>query len=135
MSAQQALAAKTAITAVTLTGTALSLAPRGRDAKQVLNWVAPGSSMLADKSVDFSYRPPANGRKTVKSVLRVFCPKVYTDTTTSLVMKQGDNLASVDFQFEANASAAEKQEVVDILLSALADAEFRKAITQGDVMF
>jgi len=135
MSAQATIAAKTAITAITLTGTALSILPRGRDSKQVLNWVAPGATLLDDNQVDFSYRPPANGRKTIKSTLRVFCPKTYTDSTTSLVMKQGDNLASTDFQFEANATAAEKQKVVDLLISALSDAAFRAALFNGDVMY
>ena len=135
MSAQAAIAAKVLISAISFTGTALSITPRGRDAKGVLNWVAPGATILDDTLVDFSYRPPASGRKTVKSMLRVFSPKTFTDSTTSVVSKIGDNSASIDFTFLENASAAEKLRVLDILLSTIGSAEFRTALSTGDVMY
>lgn len=135
MSAQAAIAAKTAISAISLTGTALSIIPRGRDSKGVLQWVAPGATLLDDVSVDFSYRPPVSGRKTVKSMLRTFCPKTFTDSTTGLISKLGDNAASVDFTFLENASSAEKLKVLDILLSTLGSTEFRTALSTGDVMY
>lgn len=135
MAAQVAIAAKTAITVLSLTGTAYSIAPRGKDSKSVLSWVYPGAVALDDVSVDFSYRVPTTTRKTTKATLRVFVPKTATDSTTGLVFKVGDNIASIDFTFPENATATERQKCVDILTSTLCSTEFRLALNTGDVMY
>lgn len=135
MSAQAAIAAKTAITAISITGTALSVSPRGKDSKNVLNWVYPGATALDDIVVDFSYRVPTQTRKTTKATLRAFVPKTATDSTTGLVIKVGDNIASCDFTFPENATATEKQKLVDVFTSALTATEFRTALYTGDVMY
>lgn len=135
MSAQAAIAAKTAISAISITGTALSVAPRGKDAKNVLNWVSPGATSLDDIVVDFSYRLPTQTRKTTKATLRAFVPKTATDSTTGLVSKVGDNVASCEFTFPENATVTEKTKLVDIFISALSATEFRTAINTGDVMY
>lgn len=135
MAAQAAIASKTAISAISFTGTALSVTPRGKDAKNVLSWVAPGTTTLDDIRVDFSYREPTATRKTIKSTLRVFVPKTITDVDTDLVSKLGDNVAGMDLSFLENATTAEKLKVCDIMLSVFGSAEFRTALTTGDVMY
>lgn len=135
MSAQAAIAAKTAVTTITIAGTAFSVAPRGKDSKNVLMWVAPGTIALEDNRVDFSYRVPTSTRATTKATLRVFVPKTFTDSTTSVVSKIGDNIASIDFTFPENATVAERTKLVDILTSTLSATEFRSALCSGDVMY
>jgi hypothetical protein len=135
MSAQAAIAAKTVITALSLTGTAYSVAPRGKDSKSVLSWVFPGAVSLDDVSVDFSYRLPTPTRKTTKALLRVFVPKTATDSTTGLVFKVGDNIASLDITFPENATVTERTKCVDIITSTLCAPEFRLALNTGDVMY
>lgn len=136
MAAQAALAAKTVITVVgTNTGTAYSMSPRGRDAKGVLKWVYPGATTLDDVIVDLSYRPPTATRKSTKATARVISPKTYTDTTTGLIAKAGENIAELNFSFVENATVAEKVKVLDILLSMVGLAEFRLALSTGDVMY
>jgi len=134
MSAQAAIAAKTAVSAISITGTALSILPRGRVLpNNVLSWVAPGATSLDDVTVDFSYRMPTSTRKTVKSTLRAFVPK--TATVDTVVTSFGTNVGEVNFTFPEAATAAERQKLVDILTSALCSTEFRTAITTGDVMY
>lgn len=135
MSAQAAISAKTALTALSLTGTALSVAPRGRDQKGNLLWVSPGATTLDDISVDMSFRTPTKERKSTKSLLRVFVPKTATNSTTGLVEFVGNNIANFDVTLLENATAAEKQKVLDILTSVICSAEFRTAWTTGDVMY
>lgn len=135
MSAQAAIAAKTAISTITIAGTALSVAPRGKDSKNVLNWAVAGATSLDDIVVDFSYRLPTQTRKTTKATLRAFVPKTATDSTTGLVFKVGDNIASCEFTFPENATTAEKTKLVDIFTSALSATEFRLALNTGDVMY
>jgi hypothetical protein len=135
MAAQAAIAAKTAITAISLTGTALSITPRGRDETGVLNWVAPGTTVLEDVEVDFSYRPATAASKKIKSNLRAFSPKTYTDSTTGMIAKAGENLANCGFSFVENATPAEKQKLLDVFTSAITDAAFRNALINGDVMY
>jgi len=135
MSAQAAIAAKTAITALSLTGTAYSVTPRGRDGKNVLLWTYAGASALDDVKVDFSYRPSTSSRKSVKSTLRCFVPKTYTDSTTGVIGKVGDNAANFDFSFVETATAAERQKLVDIVTSVVCSAEFRDALINGNVMY
>lgn len=135
MSAQAAIAAKTAISAIAITGTALSVSPRGKDSKNVLQWVYPGATALDDIVVDFSYRLPTPSRATTKATLRAFVPKTATDSTTGLVVKVGDNIASCDFTFPQNATTTEKTKLIDIFTSALSATEFRAALSTGDVMY
>lgn len=135
MSAQAAIAAKTALTVISFTGTALSVTPRGKDSKNVLSWIAPGATTLDDKKVDFSYREPTATRKTTKATLRVFCPKTVTDVDTGLVSKVGECIANVDFTFPEAATATEKQVLLDVLLTVLGATEFRAALKDGDVMY
>jgi len=135
MSAQAAIAAKTTITAISITGTAYSIAPRGKDGKSVLQWVYAGTTSLDDVHVDFSYRLPTTTRKTTKATLRAFVPKTFTDAGTGVVSKIGDNIASCEFTFPENATATEKQKLVDIFTSTLCAAEFRSALYAGDVMY
>lgn len=135
MSAQAALAAKTAITTITIAGTAFSLTPRGKDNKNVLQWVNAGATSLDDVVVDFSYRLPTSTRKSTKATLRTFVPKTFTDSTTGLVAKAGDNIANLELTFPENATATEKQKLLDIFTAAVAATEFRAAITNGDVMY
>lgn len=135
MSAQAALATKHAVSAISITGTALAVSPRGKDPKGVLSWVYPGATTIEDILVDFSYRLPTATRKTTKATLRAFVPKTYVDSTTSLTLKSGDNIASCEFTFPENATAAEKQKLVDMFTSALADTAVRLALNSGDVMY
>lgn len=135
MSAQAALATKHTLTAITLTGTAFNVSPRGRDSKGVLSWVYPGATTVEDVRTDFSYRVPTATRKTTKATLRVFVPKTYVDSTTSLTLKSGDNIASCEFTFPENATATERQKLVDIFTTALGDTAVRLALNTGDVMY
>lgn len=135
MSAQAAIAAKYLISALSFTGTAYSVTPRGKDGKNVLQWVNPGSTNLEDVRVDFSYRPPTTTRKTTKATLRCFVPKTFTDSGTGLIEKIGDNIATIDFTFPENATVAERTKLVDVLTSTLGAAEFRSALNSGDVMY
>lgn len=135
MSAQAAISAKTALSAISFTGTALSVTPRGKDNKNVLSWVAPGTTTLDDIKVDFSYREPTTTRKTTKATLRVFVPKTATDSGTGLVSKVGDNIATMDFTFPENATSTEKQKLLDVMLTVFGATEFRAALKDGDVMY
>lgn len=135
MSAQAALSTKHAVSAISITGTALAVSPRGKDPKGVLSWVYPGTTTIEDISVDFSYRPPTATRKSTKATLRAFVPKTYVDSTTSLTLKAGDNIASCEFTFPENATATERQKLVDIFTSALSDSAVRTALNSGDVMY
>lgn len=135
MSAQAAIAAKTAVTAISITGAALSINPRGKDAAGVLAWIAPGATALDDVKVDFSYRLPTGTRKSVKSLLRVLAPKTYTDSTTLVVTKMGDNVLALDGSFLEAATSTERQKVLDIFTSVVSSAEFRAAFISGDVMY
>lgn len=135
MSAQAAIAAKTAVSAISITGSALSVAPRGKDSNNVLQWVAAGATSLDDIRVDFSYRLPTTTRKTTKSTLRCFVPKTATDSGTGLISKVGDNIAAFDFTFPENATSTEKYKLVDIITSVLSSTEFRTALATGDVMY
>lgn len=135
MSAQAALAAKTAVTVISITGTAFSLTPRGKDNKNVLQWVNAGATSLDDVVVDFSYRLPTSTRKSTKATLRTFVPKTFTDSTTGLVAKAGDNIANLELTFPENATVTEKQKLLDIFTAAVAATEFRAAIINGDVMY
>jgi hypothetical protein len=135
MAAQASIAAKTSITVITHTGTAFAVAPRGKDKNNVLNWVNPGATSLADTKVDFSYREPTSTRKTTKAMLRVFAPKTATDSTTGLVYKVGDSIVTMDFTFPENATAVERQILVDVALSTFGSTEFRTALINGDVMY
>lgn len=135
MAQQAAIAAKTAISAISITGTAYSIAPRGKNSDNVLQWVYPGATTLDDVKVDFSVRPPTTTRKTTKSTLRVFSPKTATDSGTGLVSKVGDCIASIDFTFPENATATEKQKLLDILTSVVSATEFRAALKDNDVMY
>jgi len=135
MSAQAAIAAKTAVSAISITGTAFSVAPRGKDANNVLQWVNAGATSLQDSKVDFSYRLPTASRVTTKATLRAFSPKTYTDSTTGQVVKVGDSIASIDFTFPQGATVTERTLLVDILTSTLSSTEFRLALTTGDVMY
>jgi hypothetical protein len=135
MSAQAAIASKTLLTAISFTGTAQSITPRGKDKNNVLQWIYPGATSLDDRKVDFSYREPTTTRKTTKAMLRVFIPKVATDSTTGLVFKVGDNIVTMDFTFPENATTTEKLVLLDTALTAFGAAEFRTALSTGDVMF
>lgn len=135
MAAQAAIASKHALSAISFTGTALSITPRGKDAKNVLSWIAPGTTSLDDIRVDFSYREPTTTRKTIKGTLRTFVPKTITDVDTSLVSKVGENIVSSDFSFPENATSAEKQKALDVHLTTLGSTEFRDALISGDVMY
>lgn len=135
MAAQAAIAAKVSVSAIAITGTAYSVVPRGKDGKSVLVWVNPGATTLDDVKVDFSYRPPTATRKTTKATLRAFVPKTYTDSTTGMVAKAGDNIVTCDFTFPENATAAEKQKLLDVFTSAVCATEFRAALYNGDVMY
>jgi hypothetical protein len=135
MAAQASIATKKLLTVITLTGTAQSALPRGKDKNNVLQWIFPGATALADQRVDFSYREPTATRKTAKATLRVFVPKVATDSTTGLVFKVGDNIVSMDFTFPENATTAEKLELLDMALTTFGAAEFRTALSTGDVMY
>jgi hypothetical protein len=135
MASQAAIAAKTALTVITLTGTALSVLPRGKDSKNVLSWIAPGATTLDDVKVDFSYRDPTTTRKTTKASLRVFSPKTATDSGTGLISKVGDNIVTMDFTFPENATSTEKQKLLDIALTVFGATEFRAALKDGDVMY
>jgi hypothetical protein len=135
MSAQAAIASKTALSAISFTGTAQSITPRGKDKNNVLQWVFPGATALGDTKVDFSYREPTATRKSTKAMLRVFVPKVATDSTTGLVFKIGDSIVNMDFTFPENATTAEKLVLLDTALTAFGAAEFRTALSTGDVMF
>jgi hypothetical protein len=135
MSAQAAIAAKTAVSALSFTGTAFSIAPRGKDANNVLAWVNAGTTSLQDSKVDFSYRLPTTSRKTTKATLRAFSPKTYTDSTTGQIVKVGDSIASIDFTFPDGATSTERALLVDILTTTLGAAEFRLALINGDVMY
>lgn len=134
MSAQATIAAKTAVTAIALTGTALSINPRGRDQKGVLSWVAPGSTNLDDISVDFSYQASNLSGSATKAKLRAFSPKTHLDAN-SVVVRDGVNAATIDFSFVSNATAVERQKLVDVLTSALTDEAVRTALVNGDVMY
>jgi hypothetical protein len=135
MSAQAALTTKHLVSAVSITGTALAVSPRGKDPKGVLSWVYPGATTIEDIQVDFSYRPPTATRKTTKATLRAFVPKTYVDSTTSLTLKAGDNIASCEFTFPENATAVERTKLVDMFTSALGDTAVRLALNSGDVMY
>lgn len=135
MAAQAALATKTLLTVITLTGTAMTANPRGKDSKNVLSWVYPGATTLDDRKIDFSYRPPTTTRKTTKATLRVFIPKTAVDSTTGLVFKVGDNIVDMNFTFVENATAAEKQVALDVALTAFGAPEVRAALKDGDVPY
>lgn len=135
MSAQAQIAAKTSITAISITGTAYNILPRGKTGKGVLQWVVAGATPLDDVIVDFSYQPQTSTRKTVKSTLRAFVPKTYTDSGTGVVSKIGDNVANISFTFPENATSTERQKLLDILTSTLSATEFRSALISGDVMY
>lgn len=135
MSAQAALSTKHTVSAISITGTTYSVSPRGKDPKGVLSWVYPGTTTIEDIKVDFSYRPPTATRKSTKATLRTFVPKTYVDSTTSLTLKSGDNIASCEFTFPENATATERQKLVDIFTSALSDSAVRTALNSGDVMY
>jgi hypothetical protein len=135
MAAQASIAAKTVLTVITLTGTAFAIAPRGKDANNVLQWVNAGGTTLEDTRVDFSYRLPTASRATTKATLRVFSPKTYVDSTTAQVVKVGDNIASIDFTFPNGATVTERTKLNDILLTVLGSTEFRAALNSGDVMY
>lgn len=135
MAAQASLATKTAVSAISITGTAAAVSPRGKDTKGVLSWVLPGATTIEDVKVDFSYRVPTPTRKTTKATLRAFVPKTYVDSTTSLTLSAGNNVASCEFTFPENATATERQKLVDIFTSALSDTTVRTALNAGDVMY
>lgn len=135
MSAQAALATKTVVTALSFTGTAMAVSPRGKDPKGVLSWVYPGATTIEDIRCDFSYRVPTPTRKTTKATLRVFVPKTYVDSTTSLTLKAGDNIASLEVTFPENATTTERTKLIDLFTTALGDTSVRLALNTGDVMY
>lgn len=132
MAAQATIAAKTAITAISLTGTALSINPRGKDASNVLKYVAPGATALDDLTVDFSYRAPTSQSKKIKSMMRVFSPKTAVNSTTSLTELVGTNILALNAEFVENATAAEKQKALDVFTSVITAPEFRDAFINGN---
>lgn len=135
MSAQATLNAKTAISSIDISGASLAINPRGKDAKGILNWIAPGATSLDDITVDFSYRVPTATRKTTKASLRVFVPKTVVNSTTGLTTRIGEMIGSTEFTFPESATFSDRQKLVDILTSALCAAEFRTALSTGDTMY
>lgn len=135
MAAQATIIAKTAITAISLTGTALNINPRGKDANGVLQWIAPGATALDDLVVDASYRAPTAKQKRIRSMVRVFSPKTVTNTTTSLVEKVGENILALNADLVENATSAEKQKALDVFTSVVTSPEFRDMFINGNAMY
>lgn len=135
MAAQATIAAKTAVTAIAITGTALNINPRGKDANGVLQWIAPGATALDDLVVDASYRNPTAKQKRIKSLVRVFSPKTATNSTTSLVEKVGDNIMALNADLVENATSTEKQKVLDVFTSVITSPEFRDMFINGNMPY
>lgn len=139
MAQQSAIAAKSAITAISLTGTAYSFNPMGKDASGVLNWVHPGATALDNVIVDFSYRPPkTSGSKTarkIRGLVRLFVPKTAVNSTTGVTELVGENIITLQSDFLDNATATEKQLALDLLTSTIVCPEFRDAFINGNVMW
>lgn len=135
MASQATIAAKTAVTAIAITGTALSINPRGKDANGVLVWVAPGATSLDDLVVDASYRTASVKQKKIRSVARVFSPKTAVNTTTGVTDKQGENILQFVGDFVPNATAAEKQKALDVFTSFITSNEFRDMIINGNAPY
>lgn len=135
MAAQATIAAKTAVTAIAITGTALSIDPRGKDANGVLQWIAPGATALDDLVVDASYRVPTSKQRKIKSMVRVFSPKTAINSTTGLTEKVGENIFALNAELVDNATAAEKQKVLDVFTSVVTSPEFRDMFINGNLMY
>lgn len=132
MAAQATIAAKTAVTAISITGTALSINPRGKDSAGVLKYVAPGATALDDLTVDFSYRAPTSKQKKIKGMVRVFSPKTAVNSATSLTELVGENIFNLQYELVDSATAAEKQKALDVFTSVITAPEFRDAFINGN---
>lgn len=135
MAAQATIAANHSGTFSVTGGIAVNFTPQGKNSSGVLKWHKPGDvSALGESVIDLSYRTPTKVSKTQKSMVRVLVPKTALD---SMSVENFIGLASgvVDFSFPQTAEVAEKVYLYDLLLTTLASAAVKTAITTGDVMY
>jgi len=115
------------MTAVTLNGVSGAdhvFSPFGIDPKGVAKWVKPGTTPVGDETMTFSMNRTPSGK--FRALLKIVVPKTQDvdvgGVTRPTVVKTG--IVTVEFTSDSAHTAVERGELLDLVRSALSDADF-----------